>query len=82
MISVVINGEVKIDLLYWGGGCDFNGEVKIELLYWGGGLTVISKFSVKLSCVSFCMLCSCISLWISCRYYNLFSAQLCNLLIS
>ena len=40
--------------------------------------TVISNFSVRLSCVSTCMLRSCISLWISCRYCNLFSAQLCN----
>ena len=45
-------------------------------------LTVIWDFSVSLSCVSICMLCSCISLWISCRNYNLFSAQLCNLLLS
>ena len=45
-------------------------------------LTVISTFSVRLSCVNICMLCSCISLWISCRYCNLFSAHLSNLLLS
>ena len=43
--------------------------------------SMISNFDVRLSCVSNCMLCSCISLWISCRYCNLFSAQLCNLLL-
>ena len=66
------------------------GELNIELLCSEGlgvrdgelfflNLTVISNFSVKLSCVNICTLCSCISLWLSCRYCNVFSAQLCDL---
>ena len=43
---------------------------------------MISNFSVKLSCCSICMSCSCMNLWILCLYCNLFSAQLCNLLLS
>ena len=44
--------------------------------------TAISNFSVKLSCVIICILWSWISLWMTCRYCNLFSAQMCNLLLS
>ena len=36
-------------------------------------LTVSSNFSVRLLCCSIWMLRSCISLWISCRYCNLYS---------
>ena len=42
-------------------------------------LTVISNLSVELSFVRIWMLCFCKSLRISCRYCNLFSAQLGSL---
>ena len=35
-----------------------------------------------MSCVRICMLCSFLFLWISCRYCNLLSAQLCSLFLS
>ena len=77
MISVVINRGVKIELLYLRGLGVW--DLLINYIIY---LTVISTFSVRLSCVNICMLCSCISLWISCRYCNLFSAHLSNLLLS
>ena len=45
-------------------------------------LTVISNFNLRLLCWSIWMLCSRISLWISCRYCSVFSAQLWCLLLS
>ena len=75
-ISVVINGGGKDWAIIFGGA---RGNGCWIILF---GLTVISNLSVKLSCCSICMLCSCMSLWVSCLYCNLFSAHLCNLLRS
>ena len=44
--------------------------------------TLSSILSVRLSCIRICMLCSCMSLWTSCLYCKMLSAQLCHLWLS
>ena len=76
IISVVINGGGKEWAVIVGGS---NGNECWTMLF---SFTENSNFSVRLLGCSIWMLSSCISLWISCRYCNLFNAQLWNLLLS
>ena len=76
IISVVIYGGGKDWAVIFGGS---NGNGCWTMLFI---LIVSSNLSVRLLCSSIWILCSCISLWISCRYCNLFTAQLCGLLLS
>ena len=76
IFSVVINGGGNDWAVVFGGA---------KASWWYAKLlnfTVVSNLSVRLSCVRICMLCSCMSLWMSCLYCNLLSAQLCSLLLS
>ena len=69
-------GVVKIEL--W---ClvllEIEGDVLNVLFFF-----VISNSSVNLSCLKICIFCSWMSLWKSCLYCYLLSAQLCNLWLS
>ena len=76
IISVVINGGGKNWAVILGGS---NGNGYWTMLF---SLSVSSNFSVRLFCCIIWTLFSCMFLWISCRYCNLFNAQSCNLLLS
>ena len=76
MTSVVLNGGCK-DWAVMFGGLRWKRCWTILL-----SLTVISNFNWKLFCWSIWMLCNWLSLWISCLYCNLFSAQLWSRLLS